>query len=86
MTMNDSDNLEAERLDGPQGEQPIVDKDYLIERLPHQSRTEINKLTIREARIILGDIDLDFQKWASRQQALILLKEQIKAQLLGDNR
>ena len=86
MTMNNSDNLEAERLDGPQGKQPTVDVEYLIERLPHTSKSEINKLTIAHARAVLADIDIEYRQWERRAQSLAALKQQVKSALLGNDR
>lgn len=66
--------------------QEKIDVGYLIERLPHASKSEINKLTIAHARTILADIEAEFRRWDRRRESLVALKVQVKSALLGDNR
>ena len=66
--------------------QEKIDVEYLIERLPHASKGEINKLTIAHARTILADIEVEFRMWDRRRESLVTLKAQVKSALLGDNR
>ena len=63
-----------------------IDLEYLLARLPHASKDEINKLTLAHARAILADIDVEHRQWDRRSQSLAALKQQVKSALLGDNR
>ena len=81
--MDETKDMIDERL--AVGKQEKIDVEYLIERLPHASKGEINKLTIAHARAVLADIEIEYRQWDRRAQSLAALKAQVKSALLGDN-